>query len=64
MDTISRAIAEQFAGRRCYLDGAPAKIVGRQNGAATVATDDGQRAMEWSWHTVNRVMRCGGFFES
>lgn len=55
-DTITRAAAELWTGTHCYLDDKPAKITGRLNAYATVATMDGKQAVEFAWHTVNRIM--------
>ena len=64
-ESIRQAIADQWTGKACYLDGAPAIIAGRLLPFAKVATLDGKRSLEWAWHTVNRVMRDRhGFFES
>lgn len=64
-DPIARAISERWTGERCYLDGAPARIVGRLNRFATVAPDNPDvPAIDYSWHTVNRVMERGRYFET
>ena len=55
-DTIVEAIANRWAGKPCYLNDKPAKIVGRLNPFATVATMDGSQSVEFSWHTINRIM--------
>jgi hypothetical protein len=62
--SVQQAIADQWTGERCYLDGAPAKIVGRLLPFAHVVTDDGKRSVEWAWHTVNRIMRRDRYFVS
>ena len=63
-DTITRAIADKWTGQRCYLNGAPARIVGRLNDFGIVAPDNPSvPSLEYSWHTINRVMEKGGFFE-
>lgn len=63
-DTIVKEIARQFAGRFCWLDGKEAKITGKKNRFATVSTMDGKMSFEYSWHTVNRVMRSHCQFRS
>lgn len=65
MDTIRKAIADQFAGQACYLDGAPAKIMGRLERFAIVATlDPSGPRVEYDWHTVNLVMRRDRYFSA
>lgn len=61
---IEREIANQFAGKSCWLDGKEAKVGGRLNRFATVATLDGKQSLEYSWHVVNRVMRANREFRS
>lgn len=51
-------IANRWAGMPCYLDGKPAKIVGRLKDFATVAALDCSASVEFAWETVNRIM-CG-----
>ena len=64
-DTITKAIANQFAGESCYLDGTPAKVTGRLNAYATIAPlNSAVASVEFSWHTVNRIMRRDRYFET
>ncbi len=64
-DTITKAIADRWAGEKCHLNGAPSKITGRLNKFATIAPlNIAIASVEFNWHTVNRVMlEKGGFFE-
>jgi hypothetical protein len=65
MTATIKAIADQYSGAACYLDGVPAKIVGRANEFATVAALNSAAAVQYSWHAVNRIMRDRGrFFET
>ena len=51
-------------GKDFALDGKPARIQGRLNGFATVATLLDGPAYEWAWETVDRIMKAGGNFTS
>lgn len=64
LDAPTRRLAEKWAGERCYLDGAPARILGRANRVATVAVLPDGPHEEYSWHVVGRIMQAGGFFDS
>ena len=58
-------IANYWAGEPCTLDGVPAKVIGRLNKFATIATYDTNSACEFSWFAVKRVMENeGGHFKS
>ena len=62
-DPIQKEIAKQFTGESCYLDGAPAKVTGRLNAFATIAPlNPALPSVEYSWHTVNRIMRKDRYF--
>ena len=45
----------------CTLNGMPARICGRLNDVATIT--DGDRAADFSWHAVDRILDQGGDFE-
>lgn len=63
-DTITRAIADRWAGEKCYLNGAPATVRGRLLPFAKITPQDERlAAVEYSWHTVQRIMERGGFFD-
>ena len=53
-------IADQYAGQECYLDGQKAKISGRLDQFATVATLDGSRQVVFAWPAVARIMETAG----
>ena len=56
-DRIRRILADKYTGQRCQLDGQEARIVGRLNDFATIATLDGTDIHgEWSWEAVDRIM--------
>ena len=50
-------IANRWVGVSCYLDCKLATVAGRLNKFATVARLDGSQTAEFSWPTVDRVMR-------
>ena len=53
----TQSLANNWSGSPCTLDGRPAKITGRLNPFATVASlDPSYPAAEFSWEAVNRVM--------
>ena len=59
--SITQWIANRYAGKRCYLNGAPAKIIGRLCAQAWIAPLNTALApVQYSWHTVQRVMRQAG----
>lgn len=56
-DKIRRIIADKHTGQRCRLNGQEAKVVGRLNDFATIATlGDTGLYSEWSWEAVDRIM--------
>jgi hypothetical protein len=63
-DRETRAFADQWTGLRCWLDGEPAMVCGRLNTFATVVTMDNAKAIQFSWHTVNRIMNGTGEFKA
>lgn len=64
-ESIIRMIADKWVGERCYLNGAPAKIVGRLNRVGTVAPLDASLPDEsWSWPAINRIMLTSKYFET
>lgn len=64
IDKMQQRLADKWAGERCYLNGAPAKVCGRLNRFATIAALDSDASAEFAWHTVNAVMNRGRFFET
>jgi hypothetical protein len=56
-DPVCKAIAEQWVGKVCWVNGHPAKVLGRLKRFATIASDNGLVSVEYSWHTVNTIMR-------
>ena len=57
LNADSRKLAERWAGEACTINGEPARITGRLEAFATVATlDPDGPAVPYSWHTVARVM--------
>lgn len=62
--SILKAMREQWSGAHCVLDGKPALVAGRLEPFATIATVDGSQAIQFAWHTVNRIMRRDGQFKS
>ncbi len=63
-ESMRRAIADRWTGERCYLDGAPAKVIGRLLPFARIVTNDGARSYEWAWQTVNTIMQRDRCFTS
>lgn len=57
-------IAERYTGKPCLLDGKPAKITGRNNQFATVATLPDGPSYVWAWPTVARIMEHDRRFKS
>lgn len=56
-------IKRQWVGHRCYINGAPARIIGNKLRFAIIRADNAQIPdTEWSWYIVDRIMRSGGFF--
>lgn len=51
-----RQMANTWSGKECTLDGKPARITGRLNEFATVATIPDGPSVEFSWQTVDRIM--------
>ena len=60
----TKAAAARWAGSACTLDGRPARVLGRLQRFATVATIPGGAAVEFSWAAVGRIMGKGGGFKS
>lgn len=63
-DPVCKAIAEEWVGEACWIDGHPAKVVGRLCRFAMIRSDNGILCVEYSWHTVDRVMRAHKEFKS
>jgi hypothetical protein len=57
-------LADKWTGEPCTLDGKPARIQGRLNEFATVATLPDGPAYQWAWETVDRIMKAAGNFKS
>ena len=64
MDSHTTHLAETYTGAACTLDGRPARIVGRLNPFATVATLPDGPSYQFAWETVARVMAQGGVFKA
>lgn len=66
MDSMVKEIIRQFEGRRCYLNGAPSRVVNDGDGMATIQPDNtAVEAVRYGWHTVNEtIRRRGGFFDT
>ena len=60
---MQQQVKDEYAGRRCTLDGHPAKITGRLLPFAIVGTHFGGLAAEYSWEAVVRIMAKGGDFK-
>ena len=56
-EPMRKAIADEWTGQHCWLNGRDAKVTGRLNQFATIATLDGELAVDFAWHTVNNIMR-------
>ena len=58
MTMMDELLANQWTGKACELDGQPARIVGRLLPFAKIAPDNPNlSSVEYSWETVNRIMR-------
>lgn len=61
----NKAIADEYAGRECTLNGQPARITGRLHRFATIHTKrelgaDSPASAEYPWETVRRIMENNG----
>lgn len=56
-------VAMWCRGLPCKLDGEKAKITGWGSRFATIASIESPKASEFSWATVNRVMKADGHFK-
>lgn len=59
-----KQIADRYSGQGCTLNGEPAKITGRLNSRATVASLTTATSVEFSWAAVARIMADGGNFKA
>jgi len=50
-------LADKWAGEKCFLNGKPAKILGRLNRVATIAILPDGPSEQFSWQQVERTMR-------
>ena len=50
-------IKSRWVGASCTLNGKPAKVMGRAHRFATIGTLDGTMSAEWSWQTVDAIMK-------
>ena len=55
-EKVRKPLADKWAGELCILNGKPARVVGRSNPFATVASLDGQLEGNWSWESVDSTM--------
>ncbi len=60
--TSKRAIADQYAGDDCTLNGEPARILGRLLPFARIRSDS--QEVEYAWETVALVMTTSRAFRS
>lgn len=49
-------IANKFTGMLCTINGEKAKVCGRLNGFATVASLESGLHAEFAWQTVEKIM--------
>lgn len=62
--TERQAIADKWTNQECFLDGKPAKIIGRVAGFATVYILGKATTVEFAWETVDRIMQRDKRFKS
>lgn len=59
--TVPQSVKDDLCERRVYLDGRPARIVGRLEQFATVRTDDRPfTSAQFAWTTAKRICLDGG----
>ena len=60
---VRSEIANRWSGEKCQLDGETAKVTGRLNECATIASLESENSDDYSWDAVERIMNGDQLFE-
>jgi len=54
---LKNVYQNRWAGAACFLDNKSAKVCGRLNDVATIAQLNSALSVDFSWATIDRIMR-------